>query len=143
MERLCCGMIIDGRYFICTALLVITNISRTQKWASQWDATLLFGKRTERIKVYVLYDWVGLYFVYAQRCWFVYKFKTHKNGRRDSQNPPLQQRTHTSTKNTLETHCSQGIFFPPNSSLKWMNNAALQEATNRGVLVNTSQVGSF
>ena len=46
-------------------------------------------------------------------------------------------------KNTLETHCSQGIIFHPHSSLKWMNNAALEEATNRGVLVNTSQVGNF
>ena len=47
------------------------------------------------------------------------------------------------TKNTLETHCSQGIIFHPHSSLKWMNNAALEEATNRDVLVNTSQVGNF
>ena len=46
-------------------------------------------------------------------------------------------------KNTLESHCSQGVIFHPNSSLKWMNNAALEEATNRSVLVNTSQVGSF
>ena len=34
-------------------------------------------------------------------------------------------------------------FFTPNSSLKWMNNAALEEATNRSVLVNTLQVGNF
>ena len=46
-------------------------------------------------------------------------------------------------KNTLESHCSQGVIFHPNSSLKWMNNAALEEASNRGVLLNTSQVGSF
>ena len=34
-------------------------------------------------------------------------------------------------------------YITPHSSLKWMNNAALEEATNRGVLVNTSQVGNF
>ena len=57
-------------------------------------------------------------------------------GRYSSVQTPLQ-------KNTLETHCSQGIIFHPHSSLKWMNNAALEEATNRDVLVNTSQGGNF
>lgn len=35
-----------------TALLVITNIAQTQKWASGSDPTLLFEKRTERMYVY-------------------------------------------------------------------------------------------
>ena len=69
----------------------------------------------------------------------IYGGGIRRTRRYSSVHTPLQ-------KNTLETHCSQGIFiiyFTLNSSLKWMNNAALEEATNRGVLVNTSQVGSF
>ena len=41
-------------YFIGTALLVITHIQKTQKWASGSDLTLLFGKHTERRYVYKL-----------------------------------------------------------------------------------------
>ena len=59
------------------------------------------------------------------------------------QNPPLQQRTHTSIKKHLGDALFPSYFVTPHSSLKWMNNAALEEATNRGVLVNTSQVGNF
>ena len=58
-----------------------------------YDPTLLFEKRTERIKVYVLYTWGGLYILYAQRCWFIYIFQKHKNGREDSQNRPATSRT--------------------------------------------------
>ena len=51
--------------------------------------------------------------------------------------------THTSIKKHLGDALFPSYFVTPHSSLKWMNNAALEEATNRGVLVNTSQVGNF
>ena len=44
-------------------------------------------------------------------------------------NPPLQRRTHTSTKKHLGVALFPRYFyyiFHLNSSLKWMNNAALQ-----------------
>ena len=49
-------------YFMGTALLVITNIAQTQKWASGSDPTLLFEKRTERMYVYKLERVYVLYF---------------------------------------------------------------------------------
>ena len=64
-------------------------------------------------------------------------------GIRCSQKPPLQQRALTYIKKHLGDALFPRYFFAPHSSLKWMNNAALEEATNRGVLVNTSQVGNF
>ena len=48
-----------------------------------------------------------------------------------------------SHKNYLGNTLFPRYYITPHSSLKWMNNAALEEATNRGVLVNTSQVGNF
>ena len=65
------------------------------------------------------------------------------SGIRCSQNPPLQQRALTSIKKYLGDALFPRYSVTPHSSLKWMNNAALEEATNRGVLVNTSQVGNF
>ena len=44
------------RYYINTAVLVYIHISNTQKWASGSDPTLLFWKRAERRKIYLLYD---------------------------------------------------------------------------------------
>ena len=52
-------------------------------------------------------------------------------------------RTHTYTKKYLGNTLFPRYYITPHSSLKWMNNDALEEATNRGVLVNTSQVGNF
>ena len=46
-------------------------------------------------------------------------------------------------KKYLGNTLSPRYYITPHSSLKWMNNAALEEANNRGVLVNTSQVGNF
>ena len=46
-------------------------------------------------------------------------------------------------KKYLGNTLSPRYYITPHSSLKWMNNAALEEATNRSVLVNTLQVGNF
>lgn len=44
------------RYYIGTTLLVKIHITRTQKWASGYNPTLLFCRRTERRNVYKLYE---------------------------------------------------------------------------------------
>ena len=131
-----------------------------------YDPTLLFEKRTERINVCKIWNRCGIYILKTQRCCFIYKFKTHKNGRYPSRVQKRNQRFlfhavghrkdfKVPSRYVAYTYLYKKIpwkrivpkvfyyIFHLNSSLKWMNNAALEEVTNRGVLVNTSQVGNF
>ena len=97
----------------------------------------------EHIRMDEIINGFWFYISFALRCWWEYKFERHNIWRWDSQNPPLQQHALTYIKKHLGDGLFPRYFVAPHSSLKWMNNAALEEATNRGVLVNTSQVGNF
>ena len=97
------------RYFIKAPLLVIIHISigvtlpvlkneikdfffARLGTGGNYDPTLLFGIRTERINVCKIWNRCGIYILKTQRCCFIYKFKTHKNGRYPSRVQKRNQR---------------------------------------------------
>ena len=91
----------DGRSSAKTSDDISTN-RRNESQTSTEHATLLFGKRTERIKViYYKKGMVCIFYMHSVVGNLLRNIK-RQIWRRDSQNPPLQRRTNTYTKNTLE-----------------------------------------